>query len=183
MRAGRVVMVGLAMAVAGLVGLGVVVGLPVKAGLPGSPGPVVTSVVNATPSLMAHALPVTRAAVSVPGLRCHASGLAACVDLSAQQAWLVSGGKVIYGPVPITSGRPGYRTPAGVFHVLWKDIDHRSTQFDNAPMPYSVFFYSGDAFHAGSLRVPSHGCIHLSWAAAKKFFATLQVGDVVQIMT
>jgi lipoprotein-anchoring transpeptidase ErfK/SrfK len=91
-------------------------------------------------------------------------------------------GHVIYGPVPITSGRPGYRTPIGVFHVLYKDIDHLSQEFDNAPMPYSVFFVGGIAFHAGSLSVQSHGCIHLSTAAAQKYFNTLHVGDIVQVV-
>src|SRR5690349_2800360 len=45
----------------------------------------------------------------------------ACIDLSANKSWLLSGGKVIYGPVGITSGRPGFRTPPGLFHVQWKD--------------------------------------------------------------
>ena len=82
----------------------------------------------------------------------------------------------------ITSGRPGFRTPPGMFHVQYKDIDHKSRAFNNAPMPYSVFFYSGMAFHSGSLTVQSHGCIHLSTAAAKMYFNTLQVGDAVQVV-
>jgi lipoprotein-anchoring transpeptidase ErfK/SrfK len=38
------------------------------------------------------------------------------------------------------------------------------------------------AFHAGSLNAQSHGCIHLSTAAAKMFFNSLSVGDVVQVV-
>lgn len=91
-------------------------------------------------------------------------------------------GNVIYGPVPITSGKPGHRTPPGVFHVQWKDRNHRSHEFNDAPMPYSVFFYSGMAFHTGSLSAESHGCIHLSNSAAKEFFASLQPGDEVEIV-
>jgi lipoprotein-anchoring transpeptidase ErfK/SrfK len=106
----------------------------------------------------------------------------ACVDLSANQSWLLDHGRVIYGPVPITSGRPGWRTPTGTFHVTYKDIDHKSELFDGAAMPYSVFFNGGIAFHYGSLSVPSHGCIHLSLAAAKTYYNTLQVGDVVQVV-
>lgn len=106
----------------------------------------------------------------------------ACIDLSANQSWLLAGGKVSYGPVPITHGRKGWRTPPGTFRVGWKDIDHKSRQFDNAPMPYSVFFNGGIAFHAGSLREQSHGCIHLSTAAAKKYYNTLAVGDRVQVV-
>jgi lipoprotein-anchoring transpeptidase ErfK/SrfK len=106
----------------------------------------------------------------------------ACIDLSANRSWLLSGGKVTYGPVGITSGRPGFRTPPGMFHVQWKDIDHLSKEFNNAPMPYSVFFNGGMAFHSGSLTVQSHGCIHLSSAAAKTYFNALSVGAAVQVV-
>jgi lipoprotein-anchoring transpeptidase ErfK/SrfK len=89
---------------------------------------------------------------------------------------------VVYGPVGITTGRPGFRTPPGTFHVQWKDIDHLSKEFNNAPMPYSVFFNGGMAFHAGSLTVQSHGCVHLSTAAAKTYFNSLAVGATVQVV-
>ncbi|OLR90058.1 L,D-transpeptidase [Actinokineospora bangkokensis] len=115
------------------------------------------------------------------GTPCSAAARA-CIDLSANQSWLLSGGKVVYGPVPITSGRPGYLTPPGTFRVQWKDIDHKSSEFDDAPMPYSVFFNGGIAFHQGSLKVKSHGCIHLSAAAAKQFYNSLKVGDTVQVV-
>ncbi|HEV2779546.1 MAG TPA: L,D-transpeptidase [Actinophytocola sp.] len=106
----------------------------------------------------------------------------ACIDLSANKSWLLSGGKVTYGPVPITHGRKGYRTPPGTFRVQFKDIDHKSSLFDDAPMPYSVFFNGGIAFHEGSLREQSHGCIHLSRAAAKTYYNTLKVGSTVQVV-
>jgi lipoprotein-anchoring transpeptidase ErfK/SrfK len=106
----------------------------------------------------------------------------ACVDLSANRSWLLEGGRVIYGPVPITHGRPGWRTPTGLYRVQWKDIDHKSALFDNAPMPYSVFFNGGIAFHAGSLSQQSHGCIHLSTTAAKMYYNKLQVGEAVQVV-
>ncbi len=120
------------------------------------------------------------AAALVPGTPCTTAARA-CIDLSAKRAWLIRGGVVQYGPVPITSGRPGYRTPVGDFRVTFKDIDHLSSIFNNAPMPYSVFFNGGIAFHQGSLSVPSHGCIHLSAAAARTFFASLAPGNVVQV--
>lgn len=109
-------------------------------------------------------------------------GADACIDLSANKSWLLAGGKVVLGPVPITHGRPGHLTPPGTFHVGWKDIDHLSHEFDNAPMPYSVFFNGGIAFHQGSLSALSHGCIHLSRSAAQAFYQGLQVGDTVQVV-
>jgi lipoprotein-anchoring transpeptidase ErfK/SrfK len=116
-----------------------------------------------------------------PGVPCEGSA-AACIDLSANRSWLLSDGEVAYGPVPITHGRPGWETPPGTFSVGWKDIDHLSSEFDNAPMPYSVFFNGGIAFHEGSLSDLSHGCIHLSSAAARTYYEGLQVGDTVQVV-
>jgi lipoprotein-anchoring transpeptidase ErfK/SrfK len=109
-----------------------------------------------------------------------AATVRACIDLAHNKAWLLRGGVVEYGPVPITSGRSGYRTPVGTFRVLSKERVHLSRAFDNAPMPYSVFFIPGIAFHQGSLSVTSHGCIHLSKAAAIRFYGSLARGDVVQ---
>ncbi len=49
-------------------------------------------------------------------------------------------------------------------------------------MPYSVFFNGGIAFHQGSLRQLSHGCIHLSGKAARAFFGSLSRGEIVQVV-
>jgi hypothetical protein len=125
------------------------------------------------------ALPAT--AQAAPAAPCSAQA-AACIDLSANTSWLMDNGVVTYGGVPITSGKPGYETPPGTFQVTYKDIDHWSRAYD-APMPYSVFFTtSGIAFHEGSLGDPSHGCIHLSNAAAQTYYANLQPGDVVEVV-
>ena len=115
------------------------------------------------------------------GVPCGA-GVDACIDLSANKSWLLDDGAVSYGPVPITHGRPGWETPPGTFNVGWKDIDHKSSEFDGAPMPDSVFFNGGIAFHEGSLSDLSHGCIHLSPAAAETFYNALAVGDTVQVV-
>jgi len=116
------------------------------------------------------------------GAPCKATARA-CIDLSANKSWLLDGaGHVTYGPAPITHGRPGWRTPPGTFRVSWKHIDHKSSLFNNAPMPYSVFFNGGIAFHAGSLTELSHGCIHLSNTAAKTYYNHLRVGDIVHVV-
>jgi hypothetical protein len=126
------------------------------------------------------ALPATAQAAPTP---CSANA-DACIDLSANTSWLMDdNGAVIYGGVPITSGKPGYETPPGTFQVTYKDIDHWSQAYD-APMPYSVFFTtSGIAFHEGSLTQQSHGCIHLSPEAAKTYYYTLNPGDVVEVVS
>lgn len=109
------------------------------------------------------------------------SWAAACIDLTNERSWLQSGGVVTYGPVSITSGKAGHRTPTGSFSVYWKDKDHLSSLFNNAPMPNSVFFVGGVAFHAGSLSAQSHGCIHLSNSASETYFSELSVGDGVYV--
>lgn len=112
----------------------------------------------------------------------------ACVDISAKKAWLTDGhGKVIYGPVPVTTGAKGEETPVGTFSVMWKDKDHKSGQSKGpdgrpADMTNSVFFQPGDAFHSGSLTRDSAGCVHLSDAASERFFDYLQPYDQVQIV-
>jgi lipoprotein-anchoring transpeptidase ErfK/SrfK len=106
----------------------------------------------------------------------------ACVDLSAQQAWLMRDGEVVHGPVPVATGKVSALTDSGTFRVLWKDRHHRSNEFRGAPMPYSVFFNDGEAFHEGDVAVRSHGCVHLTHRAAQTFYNTLHVGDVVQVV-
>lgn len=109
------------------------------------------------------------------------STASACVDLTDNLTWLQSDGKVTYGPVKMIGGKAGERTPTGTFHVYLKQKMHYSKEFDNAPMPYSVFFVGGVAFHQGSLYVPSAGCVHLTQSSAITYFNTLSVGDTVYV--
>jgi len=129
--------------------------------------------------------PAAKPAANAAGVPCKAAlaspGVSACVDLSALKTWLLQDGKVIYGPVKQLPGKKGHATPTGVFHVSAKVKNYHSKEFD-APMPNSVFFLPGIAFHTGSLSVYSHGCIHLAAAASQKYFTTLQSGDVVQVV-
>jgi hypothetical protein len=120
------------------------------------------------------------ASAAAAGVPCRA-GVRACVRLSTNQAWLMRDGKVLTGPVRVSHGRPGFRTPPGTFRVSFLDQDHISTVYDQ-PMPYSVFFNGDIAFHQGSVRSTSHGCIHLSAATARTFFGELRPGDVVQVV-
>lgn len=111
--------------------------------------------------------------------KCPAAA-AACVDLTDSVTWLQSGGAVTVGPVKMIGGKAGDRTPTGTFHVLYKEKLHLSKEFDNAPMPYSVFFTNtGVAFHQDSLTRASAGCVHLSLSNAITFFNTLNPGDMV----
>jgi lipoprotein-anchoring transpeptidase ErfK/SrfK len=118
-------------------------------------------------------------ALRAEGVPCdeHAT---ACVSLSKQEAWLLRDGKVVYGPVHVATGRAALPTPTGDFHVWYKIVDGWSTTYD-APMPYSVFFYEGDAFHEDPITVRSHGCVHLSLKNAEYFYRFLHYGDLVEV--
>ncbi len=66
----------------------------------------------------------------------------------------------------VSTGRPGYATPPGRYqpirmHKLW-----HSRKYDNAPMPYAIFFHGGYAIHGTNDikhlgRIASHGCVRL----------------------
>ena len=136
------------------------------------------SAVTATATALVGAAPASAHEVAPP---CGATARA-CVDLSEDMAWLMDGGNVTYGPVTISSGMEGYETPTGTSAVDFKDIDHRSSIYENAPMPYAVFFNGGIAFHEGDTSEQSHGCIRLSEGAAQTFYNTLSPGDLVQVV-
>ncbi|MFC4945703.1 L,D-transpeptidase [Pseudonocardia sp. GCM10023141] len=106
----------------------------------------------------------------------------ACVDLDSHTAWLFDKGAIVRGPLQISSGGPGMATPRGNFQVEWKDKDHHTSEFNNAPMPFSVFFAPGGiAFHEGSVETTSAGCVHLTLEDASAFYDFLSVGDVVEV--
>ena len=117
----------------------------------------------------------------VEGTPCTASAVA-CVDLASNKAWLIEDGEIARGPVSMSHGGQGKETPKGTFQVQWKDKDHKSAEFNNAPMPYSVFFAPGGiAFHEGNPSNPSAGCVHLAHDDAVAFYDFLAVGDEVQV--
>jgi lipoprotein-anchoring transpeptidase ErfK/SrfK len=80
---------------------------------------------------------------------------------------------------PVSTGRMGYRTPAGRYSPTTLSRMHYSRTYDNAPMPYAIFFRGGYAIHGtyavGRLgRQASHGCIRLHTANARELFRMVQ---------
>jgi hypothetical protein len=111
-------------------------------------------------------------------------GAAACVDLPRHLTWLQSDGKVTFGPVRMEPGPPGSAnaTPRGTFRVVGKGGPNVISNIYHEPMPWPVFFASGGiAFHAGSLTVPSHGCVHLTMANAHYYNEHLAIGAEVAV--
>src|SRR6266850_5132801 len=77
---------------------------------------------------------------------------------------------------PVSTGIPSYETPNGGFRTFRMEEDHYSKEFDDAPMPHSIFFTKiGHAIHGtdfeGRLGTPaSHGCVRLSRANAATLY-------------
>lgn len=133
-------------------------------------------------SASAQPAPAGPAPATTAGTPC-AIAVKACMDLSSRQAWLTDGaGHVVGGPFAARGGKSGAATPVGTFTVQKKVKNYWSTAFD-APMPNSVFFKPGYAFHADNPKVASNGCIHLTRSASQRFFSTLNPGDRVQIVS
>jgi lipoprotein-anchoring transpeptidase ErfK/SrfK len=79
----------------------------------------------------------------------------------------------------VSTGAAGYETPTGAWQPTWLSIDHRSKTYDNAPMPFAVFFKDGYAVHATDYvkrlgQPASHGCVRLSPENAAAFFKLVQ---------
>ena len=89
------------------------------------------------------------------------------VDKSAQLMTVSVDGNRLY-EWPVSTGGGGHETPSGSFRPFRMEIDHFSKEWDNAPMPYSIFFtQTGDAIHGTNEqrnlgRAVSHGCVRLS---------------------
>src|SRR3954452_23266962 len=106
------------------------------------------------------------------------------VDKDAQQMTVAVDGVERYH-WPVSTGIPSYETPNGSFKAFRMEADHYSKEFDDAPMPHSIFFTKiGHAIHGteseGRLGTPaSHGCVRLSRANATKLYALVQQQGVL----
>lgn len=94
------------------------------------------------------------------------------VSLTEQRAYVYRNGIAI-GVSTVSSGKPGRETPTGVFSILQKKVEHKSSLYNSAPMPYMErLTWDGIALHAGHLPgyPASHGCVRLPLAFAKKLY-------------
>ena len=101
-----------------------------------------------------------------------AAGLVAKVDLGDQRMQVFVDGKLRHS-WSISSGRRGYDTPTGAYRPKRLERTWYSRQYDDAPMPYAVFFNAGYAIHGGHARVggrASHGCVRLTTGNAATFY-------------
>lgn len=114
------------------------------------------------------------ALVALSSAGAHAAALVARVDVATQTMTVTQGGKLLH-TWPVSTARKGFATPSGSWrpyriHTMWK-----SRKYDDAPMPYAVFYHQGWAVHGTSAvhrlgQPASHGCVRLATANAKAFY-------------
>jgi lipoprotein-anchoring transpeptidase ErfK/SrfK len=117
-------------------------------------------------TIMCTAVPAQAAAV-VAHVDISRQRMTVTINGSAQYSWAVSTGRWLYG------------TPTGTFRPKRLERVWYSSIYDNAPMPYSVFFKGGYAIHGTDARSrlgrrASHGCVRLAIGNAAKLFSLIE---------
>lgn len=113
--------------------------------------------------------------------RSPAGPVAIVVSIPDQRVHVYRNG-IRIGVSTCSTGKPGHETPTGVFTILQKDKDHRSSTYNNAPMPnMNRLTWDGVALHAGKLPgyPASHGCVRLPLPFSEKLFGVTHVGTPV----
>lgn len=113
-------------------------------------------------------------------------GRVICIDKSTRKLRWVVNGRVVR-TLDARFGIPGHRTAEGTFYVYLKDRMSWSYKY-HAWMPYSLYFYGGQAVHYSSTFAAygynggSHGCVNLrDYSGAAWLFSQARVGTKVVI--
>ncbi|MGV3512061.1 MAG: L,D-transpeptidase family protein [Novosphingobium sp.] len=142
-------------------------------------------VTQPTPPNGQPAPPPIRPQVPLPVQDVLQSGVLVVVSKASQRMHVFKDGER-WGSSPVSTGKRGHSTPAGVFPILQKRVFHRSNIYSNAPMPYMQrLTWRGIAIHAG--HVPgypaSHGCIRLPRRFAKALFDLTRADRTTVVVT
>lgn len=106
------------------------------------------------------------------------------VNKSTQRMTVEMNGHMLYD-WPVSTGKAGYDTPSGTFRAFRMEADHYSKEWDDAPMPHSIFFTQvGHAIHGtfDSKKLgtaASHGCVRLSTEHARLLFGLVKQDGVL----
>src|SRR5262245_15268867 len=102
----------------------------------------------------------------------------AIVSIKAQQVvFYDADGWILRAPV--STGTKERETPAGVFAVVDKEVDHRSNMYDDAWMPHMQrITWNGIALHGGPLPgyAASHGCVRMPFGFADRLYNKTRIG-------
>src|SRR6516164_5659718 len=116
---------------------------------------------------------------SNPGTQKGGSTVVINIDKSKQEMTVLVDGIEKY-QWPVSTGRAGYSTPSGTYTATSMNEIWYSKEWDNSPMPHSIFFIKdGHAIH-GSYEVKnlgkpaSHGCVRISPENATTLYALVK---------
>jgi hypothetical protein len=106
------------------------------------------------------------------------------INKSTQRMTVSVDGEPLYNWA-VSTGRSGRDTPSGEYRAFRMERDHYSKEWDDAPMPHSIFFTRvGHAIH-GSYETAkigspaSAGCVRLAPENAEKLFALVEEQGVL----
>jgi len=96
------------------------------------------------------------------------------VSISSQTMMVFHEGRLLY-TWPVSTAKAGKITPAGTYEPEFLSKNHRSRRYNNAPMPYAIFYDGHYAIHGTDQikrlgKPASHGCVRLHPDNAKILF-------------
>jgi hypothetical protein len=101
------------------------------------------------------------------------------IDKSTQRMMVAVDGNLRW-VWPVSTGQVAHDTPSGKYTAFRMEADHFSKEWDDAPMPHSIFFSpTGHAIHGylNTRRIgspASHGCVRLEPANAARLYALVE---------
>src|SRR6516165_12367041 len=140
---------------------------------------VTPSIKTNSPAAKAESKPEGAQPESNPGSKKAGSAVLISIDKTKQEMTIFLDGIEKYH-WPVSTGRAGYSTPSGTYTATSMNEIWYSKQWDNSPMPHSIFFMKdGHAVH-GSYEVKtlgkpvSHGCVRISPENATTLYALVK---------
>ena len=138
----------------------------------------IATLVFAVTALTADAAPKQAQPQEATAPRAAGEPIMAIVSIKSQQVvFYDADGWILRAPV--STGTKERETPAGVFAVVDKEVDHRSNMYDDAWMPHMQrITWNGIALHGGPLPgyAASHGCVRMPFGFADRLFDKTQIG-------
>jgi lipoprotein-anchoring transpeptidase ErfK/SrfK len=109
----------------------------------------------------------------VPGAAL-AERVVARVSISTQTMRVYHENRMLYA-WPVSTAKPGKITPTGTYSPEFLSKNHRSSLYNNAPMPFAIFYDGNYAIHGTDqvkgLGAPaSNGCVRLDPKNAEVLF-------------
>jgi lipoprotein-anchoring transpeptidase ErfK/SrfK len=109
----------------------------------------------------------------LPGVA-FADRVEAYVSISSQTMKVYHEGRLLF-IWPVSTAKAGKITPAGVYEPEFLSKNHRSRRYNNAPMPFAIFYDGNYAIHGTDQikrlgKPASHGCVRLHPDNAKILF-------------